>query len=260
MKVDLDQCRRELTARALIPSDRIAVVIVGSVARGWANRGSDHDFYVITRTPWRRRGGVTTAVPLQPNQVAREALRVNGRRWELKYWLDRQVDQMLQKVSWARFEAGGSAAGPLSETEELFLERLFTCIPVEGADWVRRRRAELKESAFQAILVTRSLALSDACAEEALGQLADGDPPSAVLSARKALGHSVDALLESRGHYGSQLPKWRARRVREARLPMLPFERYWDYETMAGFDKDNPRPWIDSVILFCKQLSLEVEI
>ncbi|MEU1881475.1 hypothetical protein ABZ470_29605 [Streptosporangium sp. NPDC020072] len=114
--------------------------------------------------------------------------------------------------------------------------------------------------AFQAFLVTRSLAAADGCLDDALGQLATGDVTGAVLSARQALGHAVDALLESRGVYGSQLPKWRARRLAEARLPDLPFERYRALETMASFDQERPEAWVEEVVVLCRALSLRAEI
>jgi hypothetical protein len=260
VRVDRDKILAEFAARSLMPAERLAIFMVGSAVLGWANRGSDHDFCVIVRSPWRRVGAVRTLVPLQPQQVTGEAFQVDGRRWEVKYWLDGQVDQMLRKVSWRRFEAGASSTLPFVESEESFLERLFTCVPIEGDEWVRRRRADLRSTAFQAFLVTRSLTLADDCVEDALGQVGDGDLESAVLSARKAFGHAVDALLESRGHYGSQISKWRARRVKAARLPALSFERYWEVEAMTGFCAADPRPWIDKVVTFCKQLSIEVEI
>ncbi|WDZ85853.1 hypothetical protein [Micromonospora cathayae] len=250
----------ELRSRSLLPGDLLALLIVGSVARGWANSRSDRDFYVITKTSWRRPDASSKVVPLQPVHLPREVLHVDGRRWELTYWLDRQVDQMLTKVSWERFESGDPVVAALVEEEESFLERLFTCVPLTGADWVRRRREQVNGSAFQAFLVTRSLARADGYVEDALGQLADGDLHSAVLSARTAFGHTVDALLESGGSFGSQVPKWRARRLKEAKLTALPFDRYWELETMAGFRADDPRPWIEEVITLCKRLSMEVEI
>jgi hypothetical protein len=250
----------ELADRSLLPADSVAVMVVGSSARGWANKRSDYDLYVITEAPLRRAGLARKSVPLQPSSVLTDSYTLDGRRREIKYWTDAQVDQIFAKVTWDQFENSKCPMHPLSEPEESFLERLFTAKPLRGADWVAHRRAELAGTAFQAFLVTRSLSAADACIEDVLGQLDDDDLESAVLSARGALRHTVDALLESRGHYGSQIHKWQARRFREAGISEVPFERYWRLQTMEDFDAARPQMWIDQVITFCKEVPLIVEI
>jgi hypothetical protein len=257
---DLAGCLEELQLRGLLPADHLAVVCVGSVARGWANDRSDYDFNVIAPGPWPGPSARTVPVPLCPGTVPSVVEWVDGRRWEIKYWLDVQVEQMLAKVSWFQFEEGGAAAGALTDTEELFLERLTTCVTLSGASWVRGRRQALERSAFRAFVTTRSLVEADAAVEDALGQLAAGDTDSAVLSAHKAFGHAVDALLESNGMYGSRTPKWRARRLREARPRLLSYEEYWPVETMRDLDPDDPATWVNRVVQRCRDLSIEVEI
>lgn len=259
----LTGCFEELESRRLLPPDLLALCCVGSVARGWANAGSDYDFNVVSRTPWRvpeESSVQAIPVPLRPDAVPMVTLFVGGRRWEVKYWLDAQVDQMLGKVGWEQFEKGGSGARALIDVEELFLERLATCLPLGGAAWVRDRRRELDGTAFRAFVTTRSLAAADEAVEDALGQLAAGDCDSAVLSARKAFGHVADALMESEGNFGSLLPKWRARRFREAPPGRLAYEEYWRLETMRGFSSEAPERWVRHVVRRCKDLSLEVEI
>lgn len=249
-----------LTASGLVPRDHVAVCLVGSVARGWANANSDHDFYVITGSPWRGGSSRTLPVPLRPNAVPSRSATVSGFRCEVKYWTVSQVDQMMAKVTWDQFERGTSSTKVLVDTEELFLERLITCVPVSGADWVADRRRALAGSAFQAFLVTASLAETDSSVEDALGQAEEQDFTSAVLSARKALGHAVDALLESHGNFGSRIPKWRAKRFLETAPRQLSFQEYWDLETMRDYDPTAPRVWLDRVLTLCRDLSLEVEI
>lgn len=260
MRAELTGCVDELDRRSLLPADRVAVAVVGSVARGWANVGSDYDIYVVAPTAWRHESARTVPVSLDPPAVSTLALMVDGRRWEVKYWLDSQVDQMLAKVTWQQFEHGSAAANSLVDAEEIFLERLATCVPLEGQAWVERRRTELDDSAFRAFVVTRSLAEADDCAEDALGQLASDDMESAVISAHRGLGFAVDALLESYGQYGSRTPKWRARRFRAAAPRQMSFEEYWALETMRGLDPEAPRSWIEHVVVVCKGLSAEVEI
>ncbi|MFE5867723.1 hypothetical protein ACFQ6V_03595 [Streptomyces roseifaciens] len=260
MSTSLTGCLEEMDRRGLIPADCLAVCCVGSVARGWSNVTSDYDFNVVSSTPWAGESARTIPVPLEPAAVPAVVLHVDGRRWEIKYWLDSQVRQMIGKVGWEQFETGGSTARALIDTEELFLERMGTCLTLSGAAWAEECRRRVEESAFRAFVTTRSLSEADSSVEDAVGQLADGDVDSAVLSARKALGHTVDALLESKGNFGSRTPKWRARRFREVRPEALSFEEYWALETMRSFDPGDPRAWASLVIQRCRDLTMEVDI
>jgi len=260
MRTSLTGCLEEMDRRGLIPAGCLAVCCVGSVARGWANEGSDYDFNVVSSTPWTADSARTIPVPLTPAVVPAVVLHVDGRRWEIKYWLDSQVRQMLDKVTWEQFEADSSTAKALVDAEELFLERMSTCLTLSGTSWAEDCKRQVESSAFRAFVTTRSLAEADASIEDAVGQLAARDFDSAVLSARKALGHTVDALLESEGNFGSRTPKWRARRFRETRPKALSFEEYWALETMRSFEPDDPRTWVNLVVQRCKDLTLEVEI
>jgi hypothetical protein len=251
----------KLHALGLLPGDHVAVFCVGSVARGWANASSDFDLNVVTAQPWSGAAqGSMIPVSTRPGAVPVTETYVDGRRWEAKYWLDTQVDQILAKVAWERFEGATDSLKVLLPTEELFLERLVSCLPLSGVAWVQRRQRELASTAFRAFVTSRSLAEADDAVEDALGQLGSGDIESAVLSARKGLGHIVDAILESAGNYGSHTPKWRARRFREVSPEQLTFDEYWRLETMRDFDAADPRPWIEHVCARCKDLSLDVEI
>ncbi len=200
---------QDLDSRHRLPPERLALMIVGSTAQGWANETSDIDINVVAVHPWHGAQGVI-GVPLEPDTVPVEVQQVQGQRCEIRYWLDRQVDQMMAHVGWPAFEMPSPTTTVLHVLEESFLERLVSCICVDGEDWVRQRQGELARSAFKALIVARSLSESDNCCEDALGQLASNDTHSAVLSARQALGHSIDALLESGGTYGSHNSKWRS--------------------------------------------------
>ncbi len=260
MMADLTGCLEELASRSLLPADPVAVYAVGSLARGWANERSDYDFNVVSLSPWEGASVRTIPIPLDVGTVPTSIRHVAGRRWEVKYWLDSQVDQMLGKVTWEQFEEGTSTSKALVDTEELFLERLITCLPLCGSDWVAARRESLANTAFRAFVTTHSLAEADGAVEDALGQLAASDVVSAVLSAHKALGHIVDALLESYDNYGSRTPKWRARRFQETSPKELSFEKYWELETMRHYDPNAPQDWVNRVVTLCRNLTLEVEI
>ncbi|WP_341718653.1 hypothetical protein QQG74_02435 [Micromonospora sp. FIMYZ51] len=253
-------CLPELGRRQLLPAELRAALLVGSMARGWDNSTSDYDINLICAGEMWPGSGPQLAIPLDPPVVTTELLHADGRRWEVKYWLDSQVDQMLDKVTWERFEQTGAASEVLSKIEELFLERLVTCVPLAGGDWLAARRAALEATAFRAIVVTRSLEKADNAAEDALGQLAADDIESAVLSARQAFSYTADALLESLGQYGSHTPKWRARRFRAAAPAVLSFTDYWAIETMTDLRPGAERQWVSDVVTTCKNIAMKVEI
>jgi hypothetical protein len=37
--------------------------------------------------------------------------------------------------------------------------------------------------------------------------------------------------------------------------PVLSFEQYWSAETMASFDQENPRAWVEEIIGICQRVS-----
>lgn len=256
--IDADRCLSVLRERRQLPDDTLAAFLVGSFARGWANSGSDYDIYIVTRDSVPDTAGKSLVLPLVPVDVPVLVTQVEGRSWEIKYWLDVHVDQMLAKVSRERFDADVDTRA-LSMPEELFLERVLFHLPLMGADWLDQRRIEIQESAYREFLVSRSLGEADKAVENAVGQLADSDVHSAILSARKAIDHTVDALLESLGAYGSCTPKWRARRFRDAAPKAVTFDDYWSMETMAGLDPGHPADWVERALTWCKQLAMEIE-
>lgn len=249
-----------LAEHQALPADCLSVCVVGSLARGWANDNSDYDLNVICPHEQPKGGPRTIRVPLRPATVPTRVLDVDGRRWELKYWTDRQVDEMLAKVAWGRFEGGQPVGDVLVDDEELFLERLVTCVPLAGSGWVARRTEQLSASAFRAFVTARSLAAADSGVEDAIGQFSAGDPRSAVLSARNAWGHLVDALLESHGNYGSRIPKWRVRRFQETAPTELDFDSYWAIETMRDYTPGAAKEWIDMVVSSYRKLAFEIEV
>jgi hypothetical protein len=248
-----------LARRGLRPPGELALLVVGSRAVGWANPGSDLDLVSVIAEPFTDDRMLRLDVPLTPDRVQTVAFQEGPVRWEVRFWLDDQVDQLLAKVSWWALEHDEKVADRLTELEQVFLERLLTCVPVAGADWVTRRREELGASAFRAIVLTQALAEADTKAETALHQLAAGDAESAVLSARDAFGFAMDALLVHCGQYG-RLTKWRARRFRAAAPAFLSFDEYWAIETMRDLDPAAPGKWVEDVVRVCKDVSMEVEL
>jgi len=253
-------CLEKLRQDSLLSTSCEAVIVVGSAARGWANEASDYDIWLVSLDQRQGRTGTELHVPLDPPSVPTEITYSAGRRWELKYWLDAQVDQMFRKVAWDRYSHALIAGQLLTDTEEIFLDHLVTAVPLLGEDWLKRRQRELEESAFRAFVVTRSLAWADDSIEDAVGQLAAGDLESSVLSTIKAFDHTIDALLESAGEYGYYAPKWRARRFRAANPDAISMADYWAIETMRDLDISAPGKWVESVITLCRNLAMGIEV
>lgn len=249
----------ELASRELLPADTLVVFVAGSMARGWDNETSDVDLYVVSATPWTGPTGQSISAPVVPEEVPVEAFRAGGRRWEAKYWVDTQVDQILAKVGWDALEDGRLPPYRLVKDEVLLLERICHGVTVLGPEWTERRRAEVWDSALRAVLVASELDLADSRSEDALGQLAAGDLDSAVLSARLAFGFTVEALLASLGEFGSG-EKWRARRMRAAKPDVLPYDLYWEIETMRGLDPEDVGVWVRRVVSECKRITREVDV
>ncbi|MEW2592240.1 hypothetical protein AB0893_17685 [Micromonospora aurantiaca] len=248
-----------LRDRGLLPGTVHAAYVAGSRVRGWDNAGSDLDFYVITQERWPGSGSTIAPVALQPDTITIERTRVNREQWDVQYWLDSQVDQVLEKVSWNEFETNASAGALLTSREADFLERLSYAVAVTGEDWLLRRRQQMHRSALRSILTSRSLHHSHLFSEDAVGQLRAGDTESAVLSARLALGCAIQALLADNGKF-AQSPKWSARQLRETSQDVLSFDEYWALETMRDYSPDNPGRWIESVLSVCRRISQSVRV
>ncbi|WP_185995758.1 nucleotidyltransferase domain-containing protein [Nocardioides campestrisoli] len=257
---DAEKWLSPLRERGLVPDDMVAASLVGSLARGWANPQSDVDIAVFVTREWESDACMALPLPLNPPRVMSEGFNSGDRRWEVVYWTLGQVDQMLAKVSWEQFERNVVAQGLLHPREEILISRLEHGVPLAGVDWLATAHERVRTSAFRSFMMTRSLAASDDAVEDALGQLEGGDFESAVLSARRALGHSVDALLESHGEYLSLIPKWRPQRFRAASPALLDFDRYWELESMRTYDQDAPASWVTEVLGVCQDIALRVDL
>lgn len=249
-----------LQERGLLQKGVVAAFVVGSAARGWQNARSDFDIHVVTKTEHVSPTSRSGFVPLDPPHVQSEVFYQQDRRWEVTYWCERQIDQVLCKVSQEAYEAGRVGEEALSRREELLLAQLGTCSPILGKEWIELTRSRLAASAFRSFVVVRSLGAADDAVEDALGQMEAGDLESATLSARMAFGHAIDALLEAEGEYGSHLPKWRPNRFRACGPRLFPFDEYWKIETMQGYDPVDPRAWIKNVLTICQDIAMRVDI
>jgi hypothetical protein len=197
---------------------------------------------------------------LDPPTLRHERIYADGRRWDIEYWSRGQVEQLLHKVSWESYGNPEAPWATVSRDEIAMLERLPYAVAAEGDAWLEGVRQRLAESAHRRILVGMSLRQAGGFVEDAAGQLQSGDVDSAVLATRLAFGHTVDAVQAGLGQFGSNWPKWRARRMTLINSPDLPFEQYWEVETMQTYRQDDPVGWITSTLELCRRLSSELEI
>jgi len=248
-----------LRSQELLPDDTLCVYLSGSVVRGWGNGTSDIDVYVITESPRRREGAHYARVPLDPELLVVEVVHVEDERWDVEYWTDSQVDQMMAKVSPSMLESSDFAGEDISTDERDFLDRLGYGIAILGEEWFSRRQAALQKSGIEPIFTAHALNIADGYTEDALGMLGSGDVESAVIAVKIAFGWIVDALLVSEGEL-AQNPKWRPQKLLRAAPAALPFERWWEIETMQGFDAEAPERWVRSVLGACQELSLEISV
>lgn len=242
------------------PEDAVAAFLSGSLVRGWGNRTSDLDVMVVSAQPYENSSGERSHVVLQPATLGSQRIHADGRRWDIQYWSQGQIDQLLDKVSRDSYrdpEAPWASAG---DPEIEMLERLPYALAVEGEEWLEGVRAQLAGSAHRQVLIGRSLRQAGNFSEDAAGQLENGDAHSAVLAARLAFGHTVDAVQAGLGQFGGMWPKWRARRMTLVDSSALSFEQYWEVETMRTFREDDPAAWINSTLLLCRRLAGELEL
>jgi hypothetical protein len=242
-----------LAAEGLLPDQYHAVYLAGSLVRGWGNDSSDLDCYVVTDIGWESPTAQRSEVDLEPHHVLTESRYLSTRRWEIQYWLDRQVDQMLAKVTDVNREA------EITRVDAVFLRRLGYATPEAGSVWLERRREQVAASRITTVVAANALQSMDVCVEDAFGQLTAGDLDSAVISARLAFGYAVEAALADRGEF-EESAKWRARRMRVANPSALPFAQYWAIETMRDFDPAAPGTWVRHVLEICQHIAMEVNL
>lgn len=248
-----------LSEFGFLPPDTIAAAVVGSTARGWAHSTSDVDLTVVSAQPYLDGRLFELSVPLDPATIPVATLSHDGRLWEVKFWLEQQVDQLFERISWSRFDSDRNVGERLSPVEELFLARLGPCVPLFGQRWIDERRRLLDESAFRSIMLGQHLATADKEIEAAVGQLDADNVEDAVLLARSAFEAAVEALLCHRGDYEAG-PKWRAKRFRTVAPRLVSFDQFWSIQTMRNLDPAHPEKWINDVIELCQAVSMEIEL
>lgn len=256
--VNFESCLNQLAARGLLPEPCESAFVVGSFARGWENPGSDLDIYVVMPAPWQGPVTQQIAVTAHPGTVPATIEFVDHVRWEVKYWLDSQIAQVIARVSADRLERRDFSDPGLSLTELLLLGRLPHAIPLSGESWLRQQQERVRASAFRSVMINRALTMVDGCSEDAVGLMKAGDLESAVVSAKQAFTNAVEALLASYGEVEGT--KWRARGFREADPKELSFDDYWEIETMTGYQPESQWRWVERVLQVCQRISTEIRL
>ncbi|MGC5329152.1 nucleotidyltransferase domain-containing protein [Micromonospora sp. DT62] len=250
---------RTLREHKVLPDGARAAFVAGSVVRGWGNPGSDLDIYVVTDAPVEIPPSSRVPVALDPCAVPVKHLYVRGWRWDVEYWLDLQVDQLMHKLSWRSLDRSHADSELLTHWEVEFAARITHGISLTPPEWLSRRQRQVTASAFRSVVVTRALAIGERLVEDVVGQLEAGDSYSAVLSARMALGAHVDALLAMHGHLGVY-EKWRARAFAQSTQDVVSFEEYWDLETMRSYDVGQPNVYANQVLALCRRIAAQAVI
>lgn len=258
--IDPTVIARALREHGLRPADTIAVFASGSMVRGWHNPTSDLDVHVVTEQVYESSVGERAYVALEPNTLEHEQIFVDGRRWDVEYWSQSQVDQLLSKVSWESYADPAAPWTKASRDEIGMLQRLPYAVEAVGDGWLEQIQNRLAKSAHRTILVGTSLRVADAFVEDAVGQLEAGDHHSAVLTARMAFQNTVDALQAQHGEFGSLWPKWRARRMSLVESPVLTYDQYWEVESMANYRSDDPVAWVTETLEACRRISMDLEV
>ncbi|MFI6013275.1 hypothetical protein ACIBAG_31420 [Streptomyces sp. NPDC051243] len=248
----------KLRANALLPDSFHCVYAAGSLVRGWGNTTSDVDLYVITDDEPPRTVTTSHPVALSPDAVPVAATYVDSVRWDVEYWQGAQVDQVLEKVSWSRYEEAG-ARESLTGYEADFFVKLQHSVPLAGAEHHAELKRRLDGSAHRVTMVGRALNYADIFAEDCLGQLESGDETGAVITAKLSFTYAVEALLAHHGEFGTT-PKWRVQQLGLANPKVLPFDKFWEIETMRNYDPDAPGEWSRGIIRLVRDICLEVEV
>lgn len=253
------RCLSELTERSLLPDERHAVYLSGSLVRGWGNPTSDLDVIVVAGAGGIPQTNGSRPATVTPGRLPVHSFYVGERRWEVEYWTLAQVAELLDAVSWERAEAGQVDLDKFTRADIAFAQRLPHGVVVEGEDWAAEHANAFGESALRSLVAERALEEYDRLTEDVVGMIAADDPYSAALSARLAFGYVVEALLAHHGEYSEQV-KWRARRMLAVEPAELAFDDYWEIETMRAYTPATAADWAESVLRLCHDIVCEIEL
>jgi hypothetical protein len=246
-----------MVGHGLLPEDPQAVYLTGSRARGWGNAASDIDVVVVSPGPWSPSDGCGNPVGWGASRIQHVKTTVSGQPYDVEYWTEDQVTDLLTKVSWDTYEPGRGLERQFMLYEVNFLDRLGNAVSIHGEEAVERWREAARDGAFKAMRAAFWRHDAVNYSDDARSQLAAGDIHSSTLSARLAFECAVDALLARHGQLSSNA-KWRARRFKSVNPPSLDFDRYWTTQTMQEYATLGPAGWVESTVRTATALTAEV--
>ena len=253
-------CLTELERHGLVPPSYESIYASGSLVRGWGNERSDSDVYVIVTEPRESETAQIDSVALHPDSLPVESFYADdGRRWDVEYWLETQIDQLFAKIAPDTLASIQPAAKRMMDAEVAFLERISYAAPIAKEEWLEDRKRELAGLPLTAMRALRALHMLDIYTEDVVGQLKADDVRSAVLTVKLALRYAVDALLASHGEFGES-PKWIARRYLAADPSEVSFDDWCALETMRSYDPEAPERWVEEVLTTCQKIASEISV
>ena len=248
-----------LRAVGAVPDDYAAVLLTGSLARGWGHANSDFDVYVIAEKVPPPPPGAFYAEPVRRGRIPRLSIYADDRRADVEFWRESIVEALLAKVAALADNGYAGAGGNLEEFEIRALDHLTIARQLSPGDWLAGIQRRIRASALLKVVAAHYFERADNLLDDAAGTLRSGDETSAVLAAHAAYGNTVDGLLAYHGELAASA-KWRARKMERANPPELSWDAYWELETMAGLAAAGPGPWVRRVAHRCREIIGGVEV
>lgn len=224
----------------------------GSRARGWHNSKSDYDLYLLVQDIDSIAIPDTDRLPVgaAPGYILRGEIAENV---DIQVWSISQVRDSIDWLTRRSFFTRTAPLDPFSKLQIEILSRMRFANPIIGAAVLADLVHLLGKSRFNELVSLHYFTDADNALRDCVGQFHAGDIYSAMLSARRAVGFSVDAWLASLGEVSTS-GKWRARRMR-AVLPAH-FDEYWNFEMVTCYEY--PELWLRRCIYYCQDISAKV--
>ena len=187
--------------------DRECTFVSGSLIEGLGNAASDLDVYVITDS----RETPPAAMTFRWGSSTVMIDYVGDLRTDVELWPRATVLACAAAIG-ACAPGDIAAAAGIEDRELQLAHRLRVGVAVEGAEILAELQAKFDWAHLSRVICNRFLADYNGWAEDASGAVRDGDPGTAMLASRLALGCAVDAHLAASGDTNSKA-KWRFKKL-----------------------------------------------
>jgi hypothetical protein len=247
-----------LREHAHVPADLLCAYASGSVVAGWGHTESNLNVYLVCAAEVAPEGCLHKPIAgpegtFEGGTIPTIDTQVSDIRVVAEYWPAERIEAMVLRCE---DEVGRSL---LTAHNVEFLYRLGVGVAIHGDDWLAATRERVQRSNLKAILMSRAIEATGQSLEDTSGLLDTGDHVSALLTVQRAFRCVVEAVLVDAGHI-PPTPRWRGRKLREARPRLLSFDEFWAWQTMAGFDPERPDVWIRRLAERCAALQIELDV